>query len=100
MSYSGRKGEYMKNKKIILCILGILLVFSILIGLSYAYWLTTNSQENSNIAKAGCFDTQFIENSDAINLDSVYPISDSKGTKLTPFSFTIKNTCNMMLIIK
>ena len=94
MSYSGRKGEYMKNKKIILCILGILLVFSILIGLSYAYWLTTNSQENSNIAKAGCFDTQFIENSGAINLDSVYPISDSQGTKLTPFSFTIKNTCN------
>ena len=94
MSYSGRKGEYMKNKKIILSILGLLLVFSILIGLSYAYWLTTNSQENSNIAKAGCFDTQFIENSDAINLDSVYPISDSQGTKLTPFSFTIKNTCN------
>ena len=84
----------MKNKKIILCILGILLVFSILIGLSYAYWLTTNSQENSNIAKAGCFDTQFIENSDAIKLDSIYPISDSQGTKLTPFSFTIKNTCN------
>ena len=84
----------MKNKKIILCILGILLVFSILIGLSYAYWLTTNSQENSNIAKAGCFDTKFIENSDAIKLDSVYPISDSQGTKLTPFSFTIKNTCN------
>ena len=94
MSYSSRKGEYMKNKKIILSILGILLVFSILIGLSYAYWLTTNSQENSNIAKAGCFDTQFIENSDAIKLDSVYPISDSQGTKLTPFSFTIKNTCN------
>ena len=94
MSYSGRKGEYMKNKKIILSILGILLVFSILIGLSYAYWLTTNSQENSNIAKAGCFDTQFIENSDAIKLDSIYPISDSQGTKLTPFSFTIKNTCN------
>ena len=84
----------MKNKKIILCILGLLLVFSILIGLSYAYWLTTNSQENSNIAKAGCFDTQFIENSDAIKLDSIYPISDSQGTKLTPFSFTIKNTCN------
>ena len=84
----------MKNKKIILSILGLLLVFSILIGLSYAYWLTTNSQENSNIAKAGCFDTQFIENSDAIKLDSVYPISDSQGTKLTPFSFTIKNTCN------
>ena len=84
----------MKNKKIILSILGILLVFSILIGLSYAYWLTTNSQENSNIAKAGCFDTQFIENSDAIKLDSIYPISDSQGTKLTPFSFTIKNTCN------
>ena len=84
----------MKNKKIILCILGPLLVFSILIGLSYAYWLATNSQENSNIAKAGCFDTQFIENSDAIKLDSIYPISDSQGTKLTPFSFTIKNTCN------
>ena len=33
----------------------------------------------------------------AINLENAYPISNEKGKALTPFTFTIKNTCDMFL---
>lgn len=32
-----------------------------------------------------------------INLDKTYPITDDEGKKLTPYSFTIKNTCVLFL---
>ena len=32
-----------------------------------------------------------------INLTKAYPISDAEGKKLTPYSFTITNTCDLFL---
>ena len=84
----------MQNKKVILGIITTLLIISIFVGISYAYWLNTNKQEGSNIAKTGCFNTTFTENSSAIKLEDTYPIDDSQGEVLTPFTFTIKNTCS------
>ena len=84
----------MQNKKVILGIITTLLIISIFVGISYAYWLNTNKQEGSNIAKTGCFNTTFTENSSAIKLEDIYPIDDSQGEVLTPFTFTIKNTCS------
>ena len=84
----------MQNKKVILGIITTLLIISIFVGISYAYWLNTNKQEDSNIAKTGCFNTTFTENSSAIKLEDTYPIDDSQGEVLTPFTFTIKNTCS------
>ena len=84
----------MQNKKVILGIITTLLIISIFVGISYAYWLNTNKQEDSNIAKTRCFNTTFTENSSAIKLEDTYPIDDSQGEVLTPFTFTIKNTCS------
>ncbi len=84
----------MQNKKVILGIITTLLIISIFVGISYAYWLNTNKQEGSNIAKTGCFNTTFTENPSAIKLEDTYPIDDSQGEVLTPFTFTIKNTCS------
>ena len=84
----------MQNKKVILGIITTLLIISIFVGISYAYWLNTNKQEGSNIAKTSCFNTTFTENSSAIKLEDTYPIDDSQGEVLTPFTFTIKNTCS------
>ena len=82
-----------KKLKITLASVGILLTLCICIGISYAYWLTTKTQTDTNVARANCFDTQFIENSSAINLEKQFPITDEQGEALKPYSFTIKNTC-------
>ena len=82
-----------KKKKILLAI-GILLVLTICIGVSYAYYLATVTQEGENYVKTDCFELTF-EDSGEIVLDNTYPVRDSDVYKLAPYHFKIKNVCNL-----
>ena len=85
-----------KSKKIKILIISILCILTITIGLSYGYYLLNKVQENNNIAGSKCFNLEFTNEKNAISLDNMYPISDEEGRKLTPYSFTITNTCDML----
>ncbi len=85
-----------KSKKIKVLIISILCILAITIGLSYGYYLLNKIQENNNIAGSKCFNLEFTNEKNAISLDNMYPISDEEGRKLTPYSFTITNTCDML----
>ena len=60
-------------------------------------WNMSVSQDTNNVIATTneCFDITLTNQSNAINLENAYPISDTKGKTLTPFTFTVKNTCNM-----
>ena len=67
---------------------------------SFALWYETNNQVDNNLISTGCFNIAFndlAENnkSSSIGLLNTYPIKDSVGVKLQPYSFTIKNICNI-----
>lgn len=81
-----------KNKKYLLGI-GVLILGLVAIGISYAYWMLTFAQPNSNNLSSSCFNIEFTDAND-INLTGAYPITDSEGEALTPYTFTITNTCN------
>ena len=83
-----------KLYKIILMVISILLIGSIIIGTSYSMWVKTAVQKEQNIVNSSCFDIEFTESSD-INLTNAIPISDEAGLKKKPYTFTLKNTCNM-----
>ena len=83
-----------KSYKIILMVISILLIGSIIIGTSYSMWVKTAVQKEENIVNSSCFDIEFTESS-SINLASAIPISDEAGLKKKPYTFTLKNTCNM-----
>ena len=85
-----------KNKKIKILAISILCILTLAIGLSYGYYLLNRVQENGNVAGSQCFNLEFTNEKNAINLDDMYPISDEEGKKLTPYSFTITNTCDML----
>ena len=82
----------MKKKTIMIAII-ILLVFSVAIGISYAYWILNLNQDSKNIVSTKCLNVTFTEG-DAINLQKTYPMDDEEGSKLTPYTFTLKNECN------
>ena len=86
-----------KNKKIILIILSVFIVLSLFLGISYAYYIKSHSQENSNIVKTKCLNFSLTNEKNDINLDEQYPIPDSDGRKLTPYQFTITNTCDQFI---
>ena len=83
-----------KSYKLILMVISILLIGSIIIGTSYSMWVKTAVQKEKNIVNSSCFDIEFTESS-SINLASAIPISDEAGLKKKPYTFTLKNTCNM-----
>ena len=87
----------MKNRKILLVILGILLTLFLLVGVSYAYYMVTASQTNKNRLASSCISISLTNEKNDITLNNAYPITNSEGKKLTPYQFTITNTCNIFI---
>ena len=81
-----------KGKTIALTIIGTFLLISLVIGISYSLWRVNLFQTTANTIQTDCFNITFTEG-EAIELLNTYPMYDEDGSKLTPYTFTIKNNC-------
>ena len=82
-----------RGRVLLLSIIGVLLAISVVIGASYASWIITRTQTLSNTIKSDCFNVSFTEENN-IALQNAYPLYDEDGKKLTPYTFTLTNTCS------
>ncbi len=82
----------MKNKNVLLAV-GILIGIFCVVGVSYALWQVTHVQTEENVLNIGCFKVEFTD-LNPIQIGKAYPIEDSVGASLTPYEFTITNTCD------
>ena len=82
-----------KKRNILLSLCAIIIALCVCLGISYALWMRTYEQSDANLIQAGCFDVSFSEEGDAIELLDAFPMPDSDGMTLTPYTFTIKNEC-------
>jgi len=80
------------KKKMVLGIV-IVLVITLITSISYAIWQINLKQESPNTISTSCFKIEF-EDENPINLGSAYPTSDEEVSDLTPYTFTITNTCD------
>ena len=83
------------KKSIIFISVSLVLVILLGIGFSYSLWNISVSQDTTNVAESKCFDLSISNQENNISLDNAYPISNDKGKKLTPFTFTVTNTCDI-----
>ena len=83
------------KKSIIFISISLGLIILLGIGFSYSLWNISVSQDTTNLAESKCFDLSIINKENNINLDNAYPISNDKGKGLTPYTFTITNTCDI-----
>ena len=80
------------NKRVLimgLIVLGVLFF----LGISYALWIANFNQTDENLVSASCFQIEFREDTESISLQNTFPITDEEGKTLTPYTFTITNTC-------
>lgn len=82
-----------KNKKLIL-VGGIILLLIGTIALTYAFFSTGGKQELANTFTSGCLRITIESETNSISLNNAYPVSDVEGLTNTPYTFTIKNTCD------
>ena len=83
------------KKSIIFISISLALIILLGIGVSYSMWNISVSQDSTNMAESKCFDLSISNQENSINLDNAYPISNDKGKSLTPFIFTVTNTCDI-----
>ena len=85
--------NFLYKRKIIYIILIVVGIIA-LTGTTYAIFTTTTTQEGTNtINTLKCLELTFSNQSDAINLENTYPMSDERGKKNTPYTFTLTNKC-------
>ena len=82
-----------KRKKFYIIALILILIIGVTMGYSFSYFFATDVIEN-NLVNTECFKISFEDRND-IYLDNAYPMSDSEASQLTPYTFTIKNTCKI-----
>jgi len=85
----------MKKKQKILIVIGIIVGILSVTGVSFALWSKTFFQTGDNTIASDCFQIVFLEDSGTgINLENSFPMFDSEGKRLTPYTFSITNTCD------
>lgn len=86
--------------KVTLGMLTVMILLVITVGTSYSYYSVSSEQTDPNTMATTCFQFEF-QDQNSINLNAAYPIEDaSANSKLTPYQFTITNTCTGDVNIK
>ena len=83
----------LEKRKVILGLV-ILMIGVIIIGVSYALWKLVLTQTDSNTLLSDCFNVTLREDTERINLEKSYPITDEESKSLTPYIFTVTNACS------
>lgn len=82
-----------RNKIRAMAAIGIIILVMV-IGTSFALWQITLKQADKNTIATSCLKVNITEDTEAISLQEAFPLSDSAGRGLTPFTFTIENVCD------
>ncbi len=84
-----------KRKRRLTLYYSLLVTIVCIIGVSFAWFrLYLSQQEDNTLASRTCFNTTLTEENSKIELTDAFPITDAKGLKQTPFTFTVKNNCS------
>ena len=83
------------KKNIVFISISLGLIMLLGIRFSYSLWNISVSQDTTNLAESKCFDLSITNQENNISLDNAYPISNDKCKSLTPFTFTVTNTCDI-----
>ena len=80
-----------KHKKI--AIIFSVIVLTIFIGTSFAWYIFNTGQSSTNAIITDCFEVTYTDRN-YISLDNAIPMKDENYTKLVPYEFSVKNICN------
>ena len=85
--------NFLYKRKIIYIILIIIGIVTVT-GTTYAIFTTTTAQEGTNtIETLKCLELEFSNQKNIISLLNTYPMTDERGSKNTPYTFTLTNKC-------
>ena len=86
---------HMNNKKKKIAIVSLIALCLVLLAFgTFAWWTVTRKQTNRNLVGSACLGITFSNETGDINLENIWPTTDSEGAALTPYTFRITNNCD------
>ena len=85
------------KRRIKILLVGIITGLFILVGTSYAWWTSTATQTGINEVQSSCIKVAIQNETGDIKLQNAYPLTDKQAKDLTPYQFTITNTCKTIV---
>ena len=84
-----------KKKTIILLVIGILVVTTMSIGVTYSFMLPkiTKEDNQTDIGINNCAKITLKDNGSTINLENTYPMEEEMGLQTDAYEFTVSSTC-------
>ena len=80
------------NKKIVLAAL-LFMMLILILGATYAFWVSNFRQTEQNVTKYNCFNVTF-NGGDAAIVENGYPQLDEDGLKNPTYKVKVTNTCD------
>lgn len=88
--------DFIKTKRTYIIALAVLFLFVTLSDTTYSLFLKSDTTDEFNY-NTGILDLKFVED-EQITLQEAFPMNDSDGAKLTPYTLTIKNTGSLIYL--
>ena len=82
------------KRRIIILLIGIVGVFSLVIGVSYAMFNSSLASSKEQSIKSGCLKIDMID-SGSITINNAVPMTDDDGLNTIPYNFSITNRCTV-----
>ena len=91
----------MRKSRKILAVVAIIGLVITLAGMSYAYIKVRKNQDSINsMSMLRCLGVDYSDETNAVSLDNVYPVSDEEGMKTPIYKFKVTNKCNTKIYAK
>ena len=87
----------MKKRNKMYIMIGLAVTILVLVGTSYAWWTSTATQTGINEVQSSCIKVAIQNEEGNIKLQNAYPLTDEQAEELTPYKFTITNTCKTIV---
>ncbi len=87
-------GYHRQLRKTVLFGIGVLIIFLSIIGITYGYWINSETQNTFDILGVKCFELTMSNETKGIHLEEAYPVTDEEGKEQEGYTFKVKNTCN------
>ena len=83
----------MKNKKLKIGILSVLILTLVIVG-TYAWWTLTQKQTGINKLTSSCLKFEIINEGAGLDLEGEWPSTLKEGYKKDGYTFSVKNECD------
>ena len=87
--------KLLKDKRVLITVLSIILVLVVMSSTTYALFFKVHTMENVESYTSGVLEIT-VEEGTALTLNNTLPMEDSEGASLTPYTFKVTNTGNLI----